>query len=93
MKVIHLSTSDSGGAGRAALRIHKSLIEIGVNSEMWVDISKSNEKKIISPSGKFKKLLPFLRRYAKLPFLKLLFTKKSNFTFSINSSFFMDKKN
>ena len=43
MKIIHISTSDSGGAGRAALRIHKSLVNISINSELWTNISNSND--------------------------------------------------
>ena len=63
MKVIHLSTSDSGGAGRAVLRIHNSLLKNNIDSEMWVNISNSNEKNIKSPKGKFLKTLAFARRY------------------------------
>ena len=44
MKVIHLSTSDSGGAGRATFRIHQSLLDLGVNSEIWVNVSKTKKK-------------------------------------------------
>ena len=41
MKIIHLSQSDiSGGASRAAYRIHKMLIKNRINSSMWVDIKK-----------------------------------------------------
>ena len=36
MKVLHISTSDDGGAGLCALRIHKSLIGMGVDSKMIV---------------------------------------------------------
>ena len=75
MKVIHLSTSDIGGAGRATLRIHKSLLELGVNSEMWVNISKSQEKTVIKTDSKIKKFLIFLRRFTKIPIVKLLKTK------------------
>ena len=75
MKVIHLSNSDIGGAGRATLRIHKSLLEIGINSEMWVNVSKTNEKTVIHPENKIEKFLIFLRRNSKKPLLKLLRTK------------------
>lgn len=38
MKIIHLSHSDtSGGASRAAYRIHNMLIKNRINSFMWVD--------------------------------------------------------
>lgn len=32
LKVVHISTSDSGGAGRAAYRIHEALLKNGVDS-------------------------------------------------------------
>ena len=47
MKIIHLSQSDiSGGASRAAYRIHKMLIKNRINSSMWVDIKKSEDKTV-----------------------------------------------
>lgn len=36
MKVLHISTYDSGGAGLCALRIHKAVLEKGVDSKMLV---------------------------------------------------------
>lgn len=75
MKVIHLSNSDIGGAGRATLRIHKSLLEIGVNSEMWVNVSRSKEKKVLQSNNKIKNFLILLRRFTKIPIIKLLKTK------------------
>ncbi|MCC7232948.1 MAG: glycosyltransferase [Bacteroidia bacterium] len=33
MKIVHLSTSDRGGAGKAALRLHQALLAFGVHSE------------------------------------------------------------
>ncbi len=75
MKVIHLSNSDIGGAGRATLRIHKSLLEIGVNSEMWVNVSRSKEKKVLQNNNKIKNFLILLRRFTKIPIIKLLKTK------------------
>jgi glycosyltransferase involved in cell wall biosynthesis len=38
MRIIHLNYSDAiGGASRAAYRIHRALIEAGVESRMWVN--------------------------------------------------------
>ena len=48
MKVIHLSNSDSGGAGIAAYRIHKSLTENWLNSEMWVNVSINKDNSVKS---------------------------------------------
>ncbi|MCU7519720.1 MAG: glycosyltransferase [Ignavibacteria bacterium] len=36
MKVVHLSALDSGGAGKAAYRLHRGLLELGVDSKMLV---------------------------------------------------------
>src|SRR5688572_24637065 len=36
MKVIHVSTQISGGAGRSALRLHQGLLRLGVDSQMLV---------------------------------------------------------
>jgi glycosyltransferase involved in cell wall biosynthesis len=47
MRVVHISTVDAtGGAARAALRLHKGLREIGVNSEMVVQSKSSNDPSI-----------------------------------------------
>jgi glycosyltransferase involved in cell wall biosynthesis len=77
MKIIHLSNSDSGGAGRAAYRIHKSLIEIGLNSEMWVNLSKTNDSTVKSPAGVIKKSLVFVRRNTKRLLTTFFKTKNS----------------
>lgn len=36
MKILHLSTYDNGGAGRAAVRLHQALLEFGIDSQMIV---------------------------------------------------------
>ena len=36
IKVVHLSTQDFGGAGKAAYRLHKGLQSIGIDSNMIV---------------------------------------------------------
>jgi len=72
MKVLHLSYDDiSGGAARAAFRLHESLIREGIESYLLVvnNNSKKSEVKCISPIKKFivetinfvtKKLTPFV---------------------------------
>lgn len=42
MKIVHICSSDSGGAGKAALRLHKGLIQSGIDSNFLV-ISKTTE--------------------------------------------------
>lgn len=36
MKIVHVTYSDSGGAGLAAVRLHKGLLQVGIDSEMLV---------------------------------------------------------
>jgi glycosyltransferase involved in cell wall biosynthesis len=41
MKILHISTSDGGGAGKAALRLHEGLLQGGVDSKMLVESSQA----------------------------------------------------
>jgi glycosyltransferase involved in cell wall biosynthesis len=51
MKVLLLNTSDiTGGAARAAYRLHQGLQSIGVNSQMLVQEKFSNDKTVTAPS-------------------------------------------
>ena len=51
MKILHLSTHDiSGGAARAAYRLHKGLQDIGLNSQMLVQEKSSDDKTVIAPT-------------------------------------------
>ena len=77
MKIIHINHSDiSGGAARAAYRIHQSLLKEGVNSEMWVDKVFSDDSTIKGPSSKIEKLLVELKtRLINKSLLKILRTK------------------
>ena len=63
MKVLHISSFDSGGAGQCALRIHKALLNIGVDSKMLVAnktsdmpsvfvAEQSNLNRYVPPSNK-----------------------------------------
>jgi glycosyltransferase involved in cell wall biosynthesis len=48
MKILHISTYDiSGGAARAAYRLHQSLLEFGVESRMLVQSKKSDDDTVI----------------------------------------------
>ena len=50
MKILHLSTHDtSGGAARAAYRLHKGLQNIGLDSQMLVQEKSSSDKTVIAP--------------------------------------------
>jgi glycosyltransferase involved in cell wall biosynthesis len=58
MKVIHLSQSDStGGAARAAYRIHQSLRSSGVDSTMWVEQKHSGEWTVLGGASQMEKFL------------------------------------
>ncbi|MFN2439734.1 MAG: hypothetical protein ABR503_11085, partial [Chitinophagaceae bacterium] len=41
MKVLHICSSDFGGAAIAAIRLHNSLLQKGVDSKMLVLIKRS----------------------------------------------------
>jgi glycosyltransferase involved in cell wall biosynthesis len=62
MKILHLNTSDtSGGAARAAYRIHKGLQGLGIDSKMLVQTMSGDDKTVIGPVTKAKKGLALLR--------------------------------
>ena len=62
MKILHLNTSDiSGGAARAAYRIHKGLQGISIDSKMLVQTKLSDDKIVIGPGNKVKRGLALLR--------------------------------
>lgn len=63
MKIIHLSSSDtSGGAARSTYRIHRSLLNQGIDSKIFVNNKHSDDKTIIGPSSKIEKYINVLRR-------------------------------
>ena len=51
MKILTIVTSTSGGAGRAAFRIHQGLIKYHINSQMLVLSSDKNDKTISKVSN------------------------------------------
>ncbi len=58
MKVIHLSSFDIvGGAARAAYRIHQSLKNAGVDSQMLVQYKKGSDSAVSSVEGKLRSRL------------------------------------
>jgi glycosyltransferase involved in cell wall biosynthesis len=62
LKVIQLNHSDiNGGAARAAYRIHHSLREADVDSQMWVDTASSGDWTVQGPPTKVKKALAKVR--------------------------------
>ena len=62
MKILFINSSDtSGGAARAAYRIHKGLQGIGMDSKMLVQTKLSDDKTVIGPGNKLKKGFAFFR--------------------------------
>jgi glycosyltransferase involved in cell wall biosynthesis len=62
MKILILNTYDiKGGAARAAYRLHKALLVIGIDSQMLVQSKSSEDYTIISAERKLYKLLNTLR--------------------------------
>ena len=62
MKVLILNSSDiNGGAARAAYRLHRSLLEQGVDSQMLVQDKIGDDSTVIGPDSKFTKLLAKVR--------------------------------
>ncbi|RQX17877.1 glycosyltransferase [Aeromonas caviae] len=62
MKVLHISHSDiTGGAARAAYRLHRAQLSAGIDSSMLVHSKKSDDWTVIGPQGKFNRVLSLLR--------------------------------
>jgi glycosyltransferase involved in cell wall biosynthesis len=70
MKVLTLNSSDSsGGAARAAFRLHRGLRAIGIESEMLVQGKRSDDPSVIGPASEIAKKMAMLRPH--LDFLPL----------------------
>lgn len=59
MKVLHISTLDSGGAGSCCIKIHRSLLEQGIDSKVLVRQKSTNEPAVYQNSLYF---IDFLKR-------------------------------
>ncbi|HEY9609030.1 glycosyltransferase family 4 protein [Allocoleopsis sp.] len=70
MKILHLSESDGGGAGRATFRLHQGLQRLGVDSKILVQLKYSDDRTVFSPEttlGKFSAKLKLPERLDALP--------------------------
>ncbi len=73
MKVIHLATTNAGGAGIAAVRIHNLLREMGHESHLYVqhkDADSEETTELGGKSGQGKKYMVLMRLARKLSKLK-----------------------
>ncbi len=50
--VIHFSTSDTGGAGIAAYRIHQSILRLGYDSILFVQRKTRNIESVVEVGSK-----------------------------------------
>lgn len=71
MKVVHISTSDNGGAGLAVYRLHRGLLDHGIESRMIVANKTRNDDTIVqaNPDKSLLYLPPkniLLRKYKKI---------------------------
>ena len=70
MKILQLCGKDFFGAGRAAYRLHKGLLDAGVNCQMWVGAKRTNDDTVVDVQEKsFQKKLT--KVYVKLEKLKI----------------------
>lgn len=80
MKVIHLATTNAGGAGIAATRIHKLMMEMGHKSHLYVqhkELESEETTEICNKGGQGKKYMVAMRFERKLA---KLMNKKSRDT-------------
>lgn len=78
MKVLHLSESDGGGAGRATLRLHQGLQRLGVESQILVQLKYSDNLAVFSPQTTLTKASAKLKLPERLDALPLKFYRQRN---------------
>ena len=68
MKILQLCGKDFFGAGRAAYRLHKGLLERGVDSKMWVGAKRTHDNTVVDIHHKWwqKKLTKVYVRLEKI---------------------------
>lgn len=83
MKILIVNYTDIyGGAGRAAYRLHQSLIDAGVDSQMLVISKRSDDYTILAPESKLEKIEAFLKPKIEKILIKLKYKSKSKTLFS-----------
>ena len=62
MKILLINTFDIiGGAARAAYRLHRGLLGLGIDSQMLVQSKKSDDYTVIGPETKIEKAISYIR--------------------------------
>lgn len=84
MKIVHINYSDQiGGAATSVMRLHKSLLQKNINSQLLVKEQTTNEKNIISKKSTFSKIIDLLKK-GFLRTVKKLIKSNNKSTFSMN---------
>ncbi len=73
MKILHISISDSGGAGRAAYRLHQGLQGSGGDSQMLVQFKYTDDRAVCELQKNLEKLFAKLKLTERLDDLPLKF--------------------
>ncbi len=80
MKVLHISHSDiSGGAARAAYRLHRAQLATGIDSHMLVRSKKSDDWTVQGPVTRIEKLFNIVRSFIGAQLMKLQRSQNVNF--------------
>jgi glycosyltransferase involved in cell wall biosynthesis len=61
MKILLLSHSENGGAGRAAYRLHQGMHKIGINSQMLVQNKSGDDKAVLAPKTRLAESIARMR--------------------------------
>lgn len=84
MKILHVNFSDhQGGASIAVLRLHKILLDKGIDSYLLVSDKELNEKNIISTNKTFEKIKNIIKSSISRN-LKIIFKTSNKNTHSLN---------
>ena len=89
MKVLHLNTSEDGGAARAAMRIHDGLLRNGIDSWFGVQAKTSAKNRVITTTGKINKIKRKINERSE-GLIRRLLNVKMETPWSINRIFFDD---
>ena len=93
MKILIVSATDIyGGAGKAAYRLHKSLLDSGVDCTLLVQRKLSLDCSVIGPVTKIQKLIGYIRPYIDNLPVKLYRKRTGMFSISWISSLSLIRK-
>ncbi|AJI53807.1 glycosyltransferase family 4 protein [Francisella philomiragia] len=83
MKILIINYTDIyGGAGKAAYRLHQSLLKADIDSQMLVMDKKSDDYTVLAPESKFEKIAAFLKPKVEQILVKLKYKNKTKSLFS-----------